>query len=464
MRADLVRRVAPAAGAVAVLAVLLGSAQLFGHESGGTSGGGSPPPLHIGVPMAAAADTAAGGAGRITVSGRLPDGPSRSPVYRFGTSGVSTASIATLAHALGVDPAVVARSVPDQGQRGPVLVVGRGPAVAWRFARADAGMCVGALPGEDFGDVASGCAYATQPGTPVPVPPSRAQAIAAARPVLTAVGLDVGTARVEQGAPGTLAVWVDPVVGGQASQGLSTDIEVDRAGVVSGSGWLGAPVAGRGYPLISAREALRQLEAMPVPMIACPQTESATAMPICGGIREVTGATLGRTLQWDTDRPVLVPSWFFGVRGSSVPVAVVAIDPKYLAAPRSRVDPGPSGSGGGSTGGVEPGSPGTGKPAVPQPTEVPPAPPSSRFDSVSPTSGGTALAVTFTGGVESCYHYRVVAKEASDRVALVLVENRTTDVCDEMAQIYRRTVVLQQALGARQVVDGGTGEVLYPRR
>ncbi|MDQ1625412.1 MAG: hypothetical protein QOJ49_910, partial [Actinomycetota bacterium] len=125
MRADLVRRAAPAAGAVAVLAVLIGSTQLFGHEPTGTSAGGSPPPLHIGVPMAAAAaNSTAGGAGHITVSGRLPDGPSSSPVYRFGSSGASAASaasIATLARALGVDSAAVARSVPDQRRSGPVL-------------------------------------------------------------------------------------------------------------------------------------------------------------------------------------------------------------------------------------------------------------------------------------------------------------------------------------------------------
>jgi hypothetical protein len=459
MRADLVRRAAPAAGAVAVLAVLIGSTQLFGHEPTGTSAGGSPPPLHIGVPMAAAAaNSTTGGAGRITVSGRLPDGPSSSPVYRFGSSGASAASIATLARALDVDPAAVARSVPDQGRSGPVLVVGRGPAVAWRFARANTGLCLGALPGEDFSNVASGCAYAARPGTPVPVSPSRAAAIAAARPVLAAVGLDVRAARVEQGAPGTTSVWVDPLVGGQASQGFGTEIQVDRAGVVSGSGWLGAPVPGRRYPVISAREALRQLESMPMPMLACAQSEPATtAMPLCGGVREVTGATLGRTLQWDNDRPVLVPSWFFSAPGTSVPVAVVAIDPAYLAAPHSQVDPGSSGYGG-----SEPGAPGTGKPGVPQPTGVPPAQPNSRFDSVAPTSGGTALTVGFTGGVESCYHYRVVAKESSDRVALVLVEDRSTGVCDDMAQIYRRTVLLDHPLGARQVVDGGTGQVLYP--
>ena len=78
------------------------------------------------------------------------------------------------------------------------------------------------------------------------------------------------------------------------------------------------------------------------------------------------------------------------------------------------------------------------------------------------TASGSELAVTFTGGVEACYSYNVVAGETDSRVTLTLVEKMTTSEkpCVEMAQVYDRRVLLDKPLGARMVVDADTGSVL----
>ena len=78
------------------------------------------------------------------------------------------------------------------------------------------------------------------------------------------------------------------------------------------------------------------------------------------------------------------------------------------------------------------------------------------------TASGNELTVTFTGGVEACYSYTVVARETGSQVTLSLVE-KTPDSdkpCVEMAQVYERKVPLDKPLGARQVVDAETGAVL----
>jgi hypothetical protein len=70
--------------------------------------------------------------------------------------------------------------------------------------------------------------------------------------------------------------------------------------------------------------------------------------------------------------------------------------------------------------------------------------------------------VTFTGGVDECYGYRVVAAETATRVRLSLTETATSGkVCIDLAQVYDRTVPLASPLGARTVVDAESGAVLF---
>jgi len=65
----------------------------------------------------------------------------------------------------------------------------------------------------------------------------------------------------------------------------------------------------------------------------------------------VTGATLGLTQAYSTDRGILlVSAWLFQVRGETTPIAVVAVEPAFLGRPDQ-----PS-AGGGLTSGSEPGS------------------------------------------------------------------------------------------------------------
>ena len=157
--------------------------------------------------------------------------------------------------------------------------------------------------------------------------------------------------------------------------------------------------------------------------------------------------------------PVLVPSWLFDIKGATEPVAIVAVDPVYLA------DPLPTDPGGGSsgTGSAVPGSPGTadpGSPVAPVAPDVEPSASTSRFDSVALVDGGSALRVSFYGGVDTCYSYDVVAKESADQVSLRLVEKSRGEVCIDLAQQYERTVKLAKPLGSRTVVDADTGSPL----
>jgi hypothetical protein len=358
--------------------------------------------------------------------------------------------------------------------------VGAAPGNPWQFARADAYVCLDPLPGEGAdGTVSSTCG--APPPTEKPAvadPPSEAEARDAARPVLAAVGLDADDAVIEPAstfgpAVDSRTVRVDPVVDGMPTTGFATSLTVDAGGVLMASGWLAEPNPSDRYPVIGAAEAVDRLGAMPVPLMACPESVPPAPGPACGGPLEITGATFGRSVQWEGggERALLVPSWLFDILGATEPVAIVAVDPAYLADPLP-TDPGSgaSGSGGGmpgSPGTVDPGTvdPGPAAPVTPADPAAPGVEPSaSRFDSVAPVNAGAALRVTFYGGVDSCYTYDIVTTESAGEVTLRLVEKRTADICIDMAQQYERTVTLAKPLGSRRVVDADTESPLYPER
>jgi hypothetical protein len=286
------------------------------------------------------------------------------------------------------------------------------------------------------------------------------------------VGLDAADAEVEpvnrfSGAAGARTVRVDPELDDAPTTGFETSVTVDSTGILTASGSLGEPRPSDRYPVISADDAVKLIAAMPVPLIACAEsTVPVPPGPACGGPMEVTGATFGRSMQWEgaSERPLLVPSWLFDLKGATEPLAIVAVDPAYLADPRP-ADPGDgaSGSGGGSV----PGSPGTADPGAPVAPVAPAVEPSvatSRFEWVSLVDGGAALRVSFFGGVDSCYSYSVVAKESADRVSLRLMEKSSGGICDDMAQEYERTVQLAKPLGSRTVVDAETGSPITRER
>ena len=462
MTSQTVRRGAPLAAGVAVVVVLAGSAYLLRDDVAGP-GSQPPPPLRIGAGVAAADH--AGTDGRVKVSAELPAGPDSALVHRFRSA--EDGAVRGLADTLGVDPAQVRADEPFPADQGTVLRVGRGQGGQWQFARAGSYVCLDQpLGGSPDAPVSSTCAAPPPKRRPALAPaPSVADASAAAGPVLSAVGLDIDDAQVGPAEPfggelDTRTVRVDPVLDELPTSGLTTTVSVDDQGIVSASGWLGERRAGDRYPVISARDAVDQLAAMPVPLIGCP--ESTTPVPPgCGGPLEVTGASFGLSLQWEGEKPVLVPSWLFAINGSPEPLPVVAVDPSYLQNPAAPSGDEPSD---GASGGGVPGSPGSVDPASPVAPAVEPTPASSRFDSVSPVDGGAALAVTFYGGADSCYTYKVVAEESAEQVSLGLVEDRSGEMCIELAQQYKRTIELEQPLGERVVVDAETGLSLYPVR
>ena len=460
MTSPALRRAAPFAAAVAVLAVVAAATYVF-RDTGGAAGSSSqpPPPLRIGAATdreAAAADS------RFTVTGELPDGPEEAPVRRF-TDG--DADVARLAEAVGVDPDDVAGGAAAQTDGSDVLRVGPGPARPWQFVRADAAVCLSPLPGASPDSPVSSCAVPPARGRPaVQPPPSEQEARDVAAPVLDAVGLDVADAVVgEPGATGdTRTVQVDPRIGDGPTSGVATSVTVDADGVVAAEGWLGATEEGDRYPVITAEAALGRLAAMPVPLIGCAEGEQRPG-PLCGGPLEVTGASFGLSLQHEGEQPLLVPSWLFEVAGGPEPLAVVAVDGAYL-------DPvaGSGSSGSGTDGSSGTGaSPGTAEPAPVDPVapKVEPSAGASRFESVTVSPAGDALTVTFYGGVEDCFSYEVRADENARTVVLRLVErNDPVKLCVAMAQRYERTVTLERPLGGRVVVDAETRLPLYPVR
>lgn len=465
-------RVAPLAAGVAVLALVAGSAFLL-RDDGAAPGSTDLPLLRIGAWMAAAdiaADSLAPDRGRVVVSATLPAGPDRARVYRFPSG---QADAGRLADALGVEPGQVRAGDAVAADQGTVLRVGTGRGSPWQFARAGAYLCLDRLVGEGAdGSVSSTCAAPPPSKRPaVTAPPSEDAARDAARSILAALGHDGDDAAIEPTntfgtAVDSLTLRLDPAVDDAPTTGLSTSVTVDADGVLTASGWLGEPRPSDSYPVIGAREAVDRLAAMPVPLMACPEsTVPVPPGPACGGPMEVTGATFGRSVQWEGagQRALLVPSWLFAIRGATEPIAIVAVDPAYLADPLP-TDPSDGASGSGS--GV-PGSPGTADPGSSAPPVAPAVEPTamtSRFDSVAPANGGAALRVTFYGGVDSCYTYDVVAKESPDQVSLRLVEKRNAEVCIDLAQQYERVVTLATPLGNRRVVDGDTKAPFFLER
>ncbi|MEP6759805.1 MAG: hypothetical protein ABJA93_00375 [Sporichthyaceae bacterium] len=470
MTSQTLRRVAPLAAGAAVLVLVAGSTYLL-RDSGATPGSADLPLLRIGAGPAAA--DFASTKGRVIVSTTLPAGPDSARVYRFASARPDPGR---LVDALGLTPRQVRTGQAVNADQGTVLRVGTGRGAPWQFARAGAYVCLDRLVGEGSGGanstMSSVCATPQPSDQPTPSnPPSEATARDAARPVLSAVGLDADDAVIEPAttrgnALSSRTVRVDPPVDGSPATGLTTSVTVDADGVLTASGWLGEPSAFDNYPVIGARQAVDQLAAMPVPLMACPEsTVPVPPGPSCGGPMEVTGATFGRSVHWEGpgERPVLVPSWLFDIKGGAEPIAIVAVDPAYLADPLSTHQ----GNGASGSGSGVPGSPGTADPgtaATPVAPVVEPTAMTSRFDSVASANAGGALHVTFYGGVDSCYTYDIVVKESADEVTLRLVEKRIADICIDMAQRYERTVTLAKPLGDRRVFDAAAESVLYPDR
>jgi hypothetical protein len=447
------RRSIPALAATTVLLVMLGVVWIVRGTgaSGPVSPGndGAPPVLRLADYQPPPADSQADDGYRLT--GDLPDGPDEAAVRRLTPP--SDGDRSSLARSLGLDVGGRSESgATTYGSGSATLRVQDAAGGEWQYVDAASPMPPTACPphavGGDSKDMPKAYVVcdqvpegpttsAGQPkgtagmATPAAVPPDRA--IEVARPVLKAVGLS----------------------------GLATTVTVIGDKIAAAGGYSGGNRAADTYPVVTARQAWRTLQHTPLPqtLIACPDPLPDNIDPrACGGPVVVTGAHFGLSLQRTADGALLVPSWLFDVRNSADPIAVVAVDPDFLA-PATGGGSEPEGPGS-PTGGSAPGSPTPGL-ATPGPVSPEPPSPVSRFQTVTLGQSGDALVARFTGGVEACYDYRVVAKETPTRVYLSLVEKVTSQKrCVEMAQVYDRRVELKEPLGARQVLDGESGALL----
>jgi hypothetical protein len=172
----------------------------------------------------------------------------------------------------------------------------------------------------------------------MPPGPSVERARALATPILHALDWDGATLDVAAGSP-TTSVTARMTVGGTDTADWLTSLTFDASGgLVNASGWVGTPTRGRSYPLIDAAHAYAMLKAEPraAPEICQVRRDG---KPGCEPIPPtvITDVRLGLALRHDLERPLLVPAWLFETQGGGTPMAVVAVDPRWLKPPATTV-------------------------------------------------------------------------------------------------------------------------------
>ncbi|ATW48107.1 hypothetical protein [Streptomyces peucetius] len=423
-------------------------------DAGSGSGDGKNPPLlalDTGGPRAergiAPGEPDPTGGVVYRAEGDLPKGPDSAAVHRAKGS-VTEAEVSRLAKALDLPgtprlegPAW--KVGPSKDGQGPTLQVNKDAPGTWTFARYIAS------PGGDNCLKGKACPSrgADEPGPAV----SEADARKAAAPVLEAVGQGDAESDAGQLMGGVRVVNADPVVSGLPTHGWSTGVQVGADGaVVGGSGRLKEPVKGDTYPVISAEEAVEQLNeagqdsgririggcATPVPHkddltaeTPC-EPESSPAAPERLTIRK---AVFGLSTQYVDGRQALVPSWLFEVSAKDgdrpFTVTHTAVEERFL------------------------------KSAEPPAKDVTPVdPPKDPSEQTGPAQisysvDGRTLKVTFWGGV--CSDYAAKATETDDQVKVRIVETNPDPkrVCIMLAKELTESVTLEQPLDGRKVVD-----------
>ncbi|WP_328678685.1 hypothetical protein OG905_29815 [Streptomyces sp. NBC_00322] len=474
------RRRSPFAVASVAAAVLVAGGGTYfatagfggGHDSADAKSGapghdGNPPPLAVegrteggdrgGI--APGEPDPSGGGVVYKAEGKLPAGPAEAAVHR--TKGaVTAAEVTRLAKALGLPgtPRLVGQAWKigaDKDGAGPLLQVNKQAPGTWTFAR------FLASPGGDNCLKGKECPVRGETSPTGASPVSEEAAKKAASPVLKALGQSDADLDARQLMGAARVVNADPLVDGLPTYGWTTGIQVGADGqVVGGSGQLKTPVKSDEYPVISAQEALKQLNkdspgsgtigiggcATPVPLEG-EQKPEAPCMPksrVKGPEQlTVTKAVFGLAAQYVDGQQALVPSWLFEVKpkGGAQPFTVtqLAVDPKYLketTPPQQDIRP-------------------------TEPPQTAPAPSDRRIESY--TVSGRTLALTFWGGV--CSDYAAKASESGTSVTVRIVEtNPDPDrVCIAIAKEITEKVALNKPLGDRKVVDAATGEAIPAR-
>lgn len=490
------RKHSPLAVASVAAAVLLaggGGAYWASTAAGGDGGGSSPGSSGQGSPAPLALDGYGKGSNgpsqgiavgepdpngvRYRADGKLPDGPRTAPVYLPGRE-VAQSEVAALAKTLQVQgtPRLVQGTWTVGGGTGasePVLQVSQKAPGNWSYARygtPGGTHCEhppGAGPKTTMGDDLGGKS-ADNGGCPQfrdgaqgtdPVPEDKAKSVAA--PVLKALGQDNAKIDAKRLYGAVRTVTADPVLNSLPTYGWQTSLQVGAdAQLVAGSGQLQLPKKGADYPLVTARQALDQLNkgggtnhpaiggcASAVPYRdggEAPCEGKPTAVPDPAAVRS---ATFGLSAQSVGGHPALVPSWLFAVqmpgtadKSATVTVAQPAVDPAYIAKPGRA----PSGS----------------------PTGTPSAPAAKtgtvRVDSYAVEGDGKKLVLHFWGGV--CSTYSASAEQSSSAVTVKVTgtEKEPGKVCVMMIKHFDTTVSLDKPLDGRKVVDLSTGATVSP--
>ncbi|MDH6610585.1 hypothetical protein M2164_006220 [Streptomyces sp. SAI-208] len=425
-----------------------GSGGSGGGTTSGASGDGTPPPLALdgyGASGGSGSGIAPGepnpyGA-TYRVDGSLPDGPGSAPVYRVRGQ-VTEDEVTRLAQALGVEGTPVAQGqvwrIGAKDGSGPSLQVNRQAPGAWTFQR--------------YSPVIDDCKSATVCGAPSGRPVSEAVAEKAAAPVLKALGQGTAKLDASQAMGAQRIVNADPVVGGLPTYGWATGVTVNGQGeVVGGTGQMKAPVKSDTYPVLSAEKTLGLLNKVPVvdhrmgiggcasPVPLKDRLEAPCGESTASGARStltVEKAVFGLASHFVDGRPALVPSWLFEVRATGAAdaftVTYPAVDPKYLASPRTATP--------------------TASASPTAPSDRPTSAPKTRDVEVDGyTAEGDELTVSFTGGV--CGDYAAAASESADEVKVTVTYTPWPDkVCIMIAKEMQKTVPLDEPLGDRTVV------------
>ncbi|GAA1886137.1 hypothetical protein [Streptantibioticus ferralitis] len=488
--------VALVAGAVLVAGG--GGAYWAASAAGGTPGPAAAGPRSGPAPLAlsgwAAADGAAPGL-QYRATGALPSGPGSAPVFQ-PRGEVSRDDVAKLAAALGVSGPVTLdhglwRAAPSHNAPGPTLQVAQQAPGSWAFSRDGSG--TGCRPSTaNGGEVsATGRAICYSPERAMQSATAAAssgtaaspdQAKHAAAPVLTALGLDGARVDATHTAGGFRSVVVDPVVGGLATHGWQTTLQVGSdGGLSSGSGRLAALTQGASYPAVSAQRALNELNGSGTGPSTSPSTGPSTgpgADPSTGPCRtmhpgipgsapsgpadpgdlplrvpsrcavgkpqplDVRGARFGLSAQFVNGRPELVPSWLFQVAQPvdqrTTEIAQPAVDPKYIVPPAG-TSPASTPPGNGNT--------------------------SSRVHIESYTTDGATLTLHFWGGVCSNYSATVVSQSADAvKVQITSAAKNPKQICVLIAKSISTQVTLDKPLGGRTVYDSSDGQAVPQTR
>ncbi|TDC69598.1 hypothetical protein [Streptomyces hainanensis] len=449
------RRRWPAVTAVAA-AVTLIAGGVFGAQSLWGDGSSAPETQPAGsgggaadgaLPLDDSAGLPWGSYAALVPAGELPEAPERASIYRYQDGAVTEEAAAGLAETLGVDGELRESSGDTWTAAGPdaelpPLTVLRQAPGFWSYG----------------GSVSAAEPAPTESAEPI----GADEALRAAEPLLTALGLDADTARLtaDQVAGSTRTVQAVPLVDGLPTVGLETELHYDADGsLLMAYGALALPEPAEERTTIGAQQALDAYNTDPDrPVIApaepqCVGTGSGPAEPMppadgepleCGPVTETdkpenaeATAELGLVLHQSEGSPVLVPSWLFttdGVLATSWP----AVD--------HRVEPA---AGSGETGETGEGSPGESgeQPADPGPIDET----GMTVESYAPDD--ESLTITFWAGV--CDEYTLVADESDDtvRVTVEATSPAPDGECIALAEQQTGELALTAPIADRTLLD-----------